>query len=165
MSKCFFNEFLIQNGESFVLENIPSNSNDIAVSFEYMDINNDIIIVDNLYSSTDFNSKNKCLYRNGKSKSGTLKQGQNLKKFSVIGRIKESGLLVECNDLSAMDGSEVPIGILMYPVNATASDSNCQFYYSGEFNSRSINWPPCFYKNNEKRSRFNGSPIIIKSII
>lgn len=45
---------------------------------------------------------------------------------------------------TAVDGSAVPVGILVDDVDATAADKNCGIYLTGEFNSRAITFDVSF---------------------
>lgn len=67
----------------------------------------------------------------------TLKQGENLTKGTLLGKIASSGLLVACKS-SASDGSQNPYRILMEDTDATLADTPCSCYRSGAFNEDAI---------------------------
>jgi hypothetical protein len=94
--------------------------------------------------------------------SGTLTSGENLAQYSVLGRVTATGKLVEC-DNAAVDGSEVPVGILIYAVDASAADKDCQMYVAGKFNTDLINWPASFNTQPEKDGAFDGTAISLKT--
>ena len=93
---------------------------------------------------------------------GILVTGQNLTEYSVLGRVTATGKLVECNN-GAVDGSEEPVAILIYAVDATAADKNCQIYVAGQFNAALINWPASFDTQAEKDGAFDGTAISLKT--
>jgi len=98
----------------------------------------------------------------GLTQSGLLTLGENLIANSLLGRVATSGNLVEL-DLGATDGSEKVVGILIYPIDATVANKNCQYYYSGEFNKSLVNWPASVDTDAEKEAVFDGSPIVLKT--
>ncbi|MDQ3232084.1 MAG: head decoration protein [Pseudobdellovibrionaceae bacterium] len=73
-----------------------------------------------------------------KTEAITLAKGQNLKRGSVLGRIKASGKFVlsrKTNDSAAevSDGSEFPLRILAEDVNALDKDQVTVAYRTGSF--------------------------------
>lgn len=92
----------------------------------------------------------------------TLTAGENLAEYSVLARVTATGKLVEC-DNAAVDGSENPVGILIYAVDATAADKDCQMYVSGQFNKSLVNWPASFNTQAEKDGVFDGTAISLKT--
>lgn len=93
---------------------------------------------------------------------GTLTSGEDLAANSVLARVTATGKLVEC-DNAASDGSENPIGISIYAVDASAADKDCQFYVAGQFNPDLINWPASFNTQAEKDGAFDGTAISLKT--
>jgi len=93
--------------------------------------------------------------------SGNLITGQNLARGSVVGRILASDKLTEC-DLAALDGSEVAVGILVHPIDATAADKVCQIYTGGTFNSDEMTWHASFDTEGKKNAAFDGSAITLR---
>ena len=73
------------------------------------------------------------------TETGTLATGQNLPRGAVVGLILLTGLLTLC-DSTAVDGSEVPYGILAKDVDATAADTPCTVYLTGEFNRSELSF-------------------------
>jgi len=62
----------------------------------------------------------------------TLITGQNLKRGALLGKITASGKLT-LSLAAAVDGSEVPFGILVDDIDATAADKVAPMYMKGEF--------------------------------
>lgn len=100
---------------------------------------------------------------NVRTQIATLITGQNLAAGTVLGRITASGKLTKA-DQDGVNGSEVPVGILVHAIDATSADKACQYYYSGEFNSAKLTWDAGFTATLQK-SAFDGSPIVIKTIV
>ncbi|WP_419900697.1 head decoration protein [Roseomonas sp. USHLN139] len=71
------------------------------------------------------------------SADGILILGQNLKRGALVGRITASGKLTLSASASG-DGSQVPYGILIDDVDATAADTKCGIYVKGEFNQNAV---------------------------
>ena len=74
----------------------------------------------------------------------TIKNGENLKRGSLLGRISESGKYVlshttDSDGTTAIeDGSEEPRGILAGDVDASSGDKTGVMYKTGQFNSGSV---------------------------
>ncbi|MCU7839766.1 MAG: head decoration protein [Candidatus Thiodiazotropha sp. (ex Troendleina suluensis)] len=92
---------------------------------------------------------------------GVLASGQTLVRGAVVGRVTASGELVQCNP-GAADGSEVPVGILVHPIDASAAAKNCQFYVGGEFHMNEMTWHAGFASDVAKRAAFDGTAIVIR---
>ncbi len=92
---------------------------------------------------------------------GILATGQNLLKYSILGRVSATGKFVEC-DNTVNDGSEFPVAILIYEIDASAADKNCQIYIAGQFNPALINWPASFDTQAKKDGAFDGTAISLK---
>ncbi|MCU7845309.1 MAG: head decoration protein [Candidatus Thiodiazotropha sp. (ex Monitilora ramsayi)] len=92
---------------------------------------------------------------------GTLASGQNLARGAVLGRITASGEMV-LSDPGAVDGSEVPVGILVHAQDASAAAKACQFYVGGEFRSSEMVWHAGYTTDAEKRAAFDGSAIVVR---
>jgi len=90
----------------------------------------------------------------------TLITGQNLVRGTVVGRITASGKITACNN-AAVDGSEVPVGIVVHDVDATAADKDCPFYKAGAFRSAEMTWHASFDTAAEKLAAFDGTAIVI----
>lgn len=65
--------------------------------------------------------------------------GQNLAKYTVVGRIAASGKLAVYNP-AAVDGTEKAIGILTQAANAVA-DTRVAIFTAGFFNHTALVWP------------------------
>lgn len=92
---------------------------------------------------------------------GTLVTGQNLVRGTVVGRITVGAKLTEC-DNAAADGSQVPVGIMVHDINATAADKACQIYKAGNFRSSEMTWHASFDLAEEKLAAFDGTAIVIR---
>lgn len=91
----------------------------------------------------------------------TLITGQNLVRGAVVGRITASGKITEC-DNTAVDGSDVPIGIMVHAIDATAADKNAQIYVAGAFRKSEISWHASFNLDPEKDAAFDGTGIVLR---
>lgn len=58
--------------------------------------------------------------------------GQNLARGAVLGKITASGKYT-LSASGASDGSEAPVCVLAFAVDATAADKDCRAYFTGEF--------------------------------
>jgi hypothetical protein len=67
----------------------------------------------------------------------TVASGQNLVRGAVVGKVEYTGE-VKLSLEAADDGSEVPFGILVSAVNASAEAKGGTVYLTGEFNERSL---------------------------
>lgn len=85
--------------------------------------------------------------------SGTVAQ------YTVLGRISASGKLVAC-DLAAMDGSEVPVGVLAYATEADGADAVAPVYFSGNFNIDALVWGASFTTDALKLAAFDSNKTI-----
>ena len=92
---------------------------------------------------------------------GTLITGQNLARGALVGRITASGKLTEC-DNTAVDGSAVPVGIMVHAIDATAADKACQIYKAGCFRKASMTWHASFNTDPEKDAAFDGTAIVLR---
>lgn len=92
----------------------------------------------------------------------TLTSGENLAEYSVLARVTATGKLVEA-DAAGADGSENPVGILIYAVDASGGDTDCQIYVAGQFNDTLVNWPASFDTDAEKAGAFDGTAISLKT--
>jgi len=93
--------------------------------------------------------------------SGTLVTGQNLARGAVLGRITASSKLTLCEN-NAVDGSEVPVAILVEAIDASAADKVCQLYVGGCFHSDELVWGATFDTAAEKEAAFDGTPIVLR---
>lgn len=94
---------------------------------------------------------------------GVLITGQDLAAGTVLGRITASGKLTIA-DQDGVNGSQIPVGILVHACDAGDADADCQYYYSGEFNSDLLVWDAGFTAALQK-SAFDGTPIAIKELL
>jgi len=92
---------------------------------------------------------------------GTLITGQNLARGAVLGRIAASGKLTQC-DNAAVDGSDVPVAILVEAIDASAADKVCQLYVGGCFHSDELVWHASFNTDPEKVAAFDGTSIVLR---
>lgn len=92
----------------------------------------------------------------------TVITGQNLARLTVVGEITASGKLTAW-DPAAADGSEVPCGILIEAIDATAADKDgASIYTGGIFNHEVLVWPAAIDTYLERRQAFGpGSTIKI----
>ncbi len=93
------------------------------------------------------------------TQTGTLIDGQDLAKYTVLGRITASGKLTKA-DQDASDGSQIPVGILIHDLHADGADAACQYYTGGKFNSDLLVWDAGF-TTALQASAFDGSPIMV----
>jgi len=92
---------------------------------------------------------------------GTLIIGQNLVRGTVVGRITATGLLTE-SDSGAADGSQLPLGILVHDIDASAAGKQCQFYVSGSFRKSVITWHASFATDIDRDAAFDRTAIVIR---
>lgn len=84
--------------------------------------------------------------------------------LSVMGRVTASGELVVCNS-GAVDGSEVPVAILVSEVDTTSAAQTAPVYVAGEFNVDALSWHASFSTDAAKLAAFgDGSPIVPKKL-
>lgn len=62
----------------------------------------------------------------------TVAQGQVLKRGAVLGRVTATGEYV-LSAKAANDGSEKPVGILLFGVDATSGPKKCERFVAGRF--------------------------------
>jgi hypothetical protein len=93
--------------------------------------------------------------------SGTLFAGQNLARGAVVGRITASGKFTLCNN-GAVDGSDVPVGVLAHAIDASAADKACQVYTQGCFRKSELVWDASFNTDPEKDAAFDGTGIVLR---
>jgi hypothetical protein len=74
---------------------------------------------------------------NVRTKKRILNAGQNLARGAVLGIITTGGDLT-LSASAAADGSQTPAFILAEPCNASAADTECIVYETGEFNSAAL---------------------------
>lgn len=81
--------------------------------------------------------------------------------YTVLGRITASGKLQACV-LTAMDGSEVPVGILAHAVGSAAAnaDATAPVYFSGNFNMDALVWDASFDTEAKKLAAFDSNKTI-----
>lgn len=92
---------------------------------------------------------------------GKLVSGQNLAKYTVVGRITASGKLTQWTP-GAADGSQVAIGILVHATDASGGDKAAQFYRSGIFNIDVLGWGAA--TTVQKYKAFDGSAISVRAL-
>lgn len=68
-----------------------------------------------------------------------LLAGQNLKRGALLGKITASGKFV-LSTSAAVDGSQVPVGILVDDTNASAGDKATIIYTRGDFTDDSVTY-------------------------
>jgi len=73
------------------------------------------------------------------TRKGTLISGENLVRGALLGKITSGGKL-NLSLSAAVDGSEVPFGILAEDADASAGDVECVLYVKGHFNEDSITY-------------------------
>ncbi|MFQ5510198.1 MAG: head decoration protein [Leptospirillia bacterium] len=71
------------------------------------------------------------------TESVTLALGQNLLRGALLGKITGSGEYV-LSLAAALDGSEVPVAVLVADTNATTGATVAGIYLAGEFNENAI---------------------------
>ena len=113
-------------------------------------------------SSESYSPENFLMSGDFQTNTGILTSGENLAKYSLLGRVASTGKFVEC-DNAASDGSESPVGIMVYAIDASTADKDCQFYVEGQFNPDLINWPASFNTQAEKDGAFDGTAISLKT--
>lgn len=94
---------------------------------------------------------------------GVLVTGQNLPEYAALGRIAATGKFTQCVE-SASDGSEKAVAILIYPIDATAADKDCQLYIGGQFNAAKVVWHASFDNDAKKQGAFDGTAISLKTV-
>lgn len=73
------------------------------------------------------------------TRTGTIASGQNLTRGAVLGRITASGKLIR-SVAAAADGSQTPVGILTFDVDASGGDKPGHYFVSGEFDGSKLNY-------------------------
>jgi hypothetical protein len=71
------------------------------------------------------------------TKKVTILSGQNVVRGTVMGKIDLSGKYVK-SLAASIDGSEIPIAILVRDVDASLADKSGEVYLSGQFNKEKI---------------------------
>jgi hypothetical protein len=77
-------------------------------------------------------------------KNGTLLEGQNLAKGTLLGIIAsgdDAGKLVAYNEAGTDDGRRTAVGILKQSVDATDEDTECGYYTQGGFQESRLTAP------------------------
>jgi hypothetical protein len=90
---------------------------------------------------------------------GTLITGQNLAKYTAVGRISASAKLTKALD-SAVDGSNAIVGFLVHAIDATSADKQCQLYVAGKFN-RTLAVVDASYTATELLARLDRTPMTL----
>lgn len=91
----------------------------------------------------------------------TLLTGQNLAARTVVGRVTASGKLIKSVQ-TATDGSEKPVGILVYAVDATSADKKCSIYTGGAFNPDALVWDATYNTDAKKWAAFDRTNITLR---
>lgn len=89
--------------------------------------------------------------------------GADIAQYSVVGRIAASGKFV-LSDPTAVDGSEVPIGIAVESAASASADAVGNIYISGCFNPAVLVWEAGYSTDVLKAKAFDGTAISIKNI-
>lgn len=92
----------------------------------------------------------------------TVASGSNLAALTVLGRIAASGKVVVAA-LGAVDGSQIPYGILVHAVDATSADKTGVAYIGGCFNPDALVWGATFDTAVEKAVAFDGTNITLRA--
>lgn len=90
--------------------------------------------------------------------------GADIAKHSVVGRVTASGKFVLC-DLTAVDGSQTPVGIAAESAGAATADANGSIYVSGDFNIEQLVWDTSFDTDLKKIAAFDRTQISIKKVL
>jgi hypothetical protein len=83
--------------------------------------------------------------------------------YTVVGRVTASDKIVPC-DLDATDGSEVPVGVIVFGGDATSADVGTQMYTSGVFNMDKLVWHTSFDTEAKKLNAFRSGPLFVKKV-
>lgn len=89
----------------------------------------------------------------------TIANGSNLADRTVVGRVDTSGELIACVG-TAVDGSEVPVGILVNAVDASGGAETGSIYVGGVFNPELLVWDASF-SAVDKLGAFDGTNITL----
>jgi len=92
--------------------------------------------------------------------SATLLSGQNLTRKQVVGRVTATRKLIECAP-GAIDGSQIPVGVLAHDCDASAADKTCQFYKGAKLRLSEVIWHANFTTDAQKKAAFDRTPITI----
>ena len=98
------------------------------------------------------------------SEPAVLKQGQNLPEGAIIGVITsgaDKGKIV-LSVKAAADGSQVPVGILAFDVDATDVDSDCEYFVGGQYQQDALTYGTGHDVASVKAA-FAGTPLFLKS--
>ena len=90
----------------------------------------------------------------------TLAAGQNIAARTPLGRVSATGLLVAC-DLAANDGSEVPVGLSVFDIDATSGAMDCPIYVSGRFDYNLVEFDASFDTDAKKKAAFDRTAITL----
>lgn len=93
----------------------------------------------------------------------TVVAGQNLAAGTVVGRITASGKIMK-SVIGAVDGSAVPIGIMVNAVDATAADKAGSIYVGGDFNVDALVWDAGYNTDLLKLKAFDGTDITVRNL-
>jgi len=91
----------------------------------------------------------------------TLITGQNLAARSVLGRITVSGKLT-LSLTAAIDGSQVPVCILVDAADATAADKVVPVYKAGQFNPTALVYGAA-HTAATVGAAFDGTPLFLRA--
>lgn len=89
----------------------------------------------------------------------TIASGQNLPAMAPIAQVTATGKFVIWNP-AGTDGSEVPVYLTSYAVDATSGDKQAQVIKAGTFNPEYVQWPTSTAA--QKLRAFVGTPISLQ---
>lgn len=92
-------------------------------------------------------------------------QGQVLPRGAVIGRITEGASKgqVVLSEKDAVDGSQDPIAVMAFGVDATGGPTDAEIYVSGAFDAEALTYGDG-HDADTVREAFAGRPIFLKTV-
>jgi len=95
---------------------------------------------------------------------GILISGQNLAKYTVMGKVTASGKWTQWTLNDTPTGSGAALGILMHTTDASGGDKACEVYTGGFFNTQALVWPGSITAA-QKANAFNGTNLQHRPIV
>lgn len=90
----------------------------------------------------------------------TLASGQDILARTPLGRVTATGKLI-ASVATATDGSENPVGLAVFDIDATGGDMDCPIYVSGRFDYNLVEFDASFDTDAKKKAAFDRTAITL----